>query len=105
MTLIDTASPVRTRGDAETFGDLTQRITSVVAIAAGDADKVDRDARFPLAAITAAKANKLLGVLVPREFGGEEASIFDVTDMSYALGRACSSTAMIIAMHHVKVAC
>jgi acyl-CoA dehydrogenase len=104
MTVIDTA-PVRTRDEADNFGDLARRIANVAAVAAADADNVDREARFPQAAIAAAKANKLLGVLVPREFGGEDASIFDVTDMSYALGRACSSTAMIIAMHHVKVAC
>ena len=33
------------------------------------------------------------------------ASIFDVTDMCYTLGRACASTAMIFAMHQTKVAC
>ncbi len=104
MTIIDTAlKPARS--EAQDFGDLAQRIADVAAIAATDADNVDREARFPQTAITAAKGNKLLGILVPREFGGEEASIFDVTDMSYALGRACSSAAMIVAMHHVKVAC
>jgi acyl-CoA dehydrogenase len=104
MTVIDTA-PGAARSEAQDFGNLTRRVANVVATAASDADGVDREARFPRAAITAAKVNRLLGVLVPREFGGEEASIFDVTDMSYALGRACSSTAMIVAMHHVKVAC
>jgi acyl-CoA dehydrogenase len=104
MTVIDTTL-VPNRSEAENFGDRAQRIASVAAIAAADADNVDREARFPHAAIAAAKANKLLGALVPHEFGGEEASIFDVTEMCYALGRACSSTAMIVAMHHVKVAC
>jgi acyl-CoA dehydrogenase len=104
MTVTDTTL-VPERSEADNFGDLTQRIARVAAIAAADADNVDREARFPHAAIAAAKANKLLGALVPREFGGEQASIFDVTEMCYTLGRACSSTAMIIAMHHVKVAC
>ena len=104
MTVLDTTLAPE-RSEAENFGDLTQRIARVAAIAAVDADNVDREARFPHAAIAAAKANKLLGVLVPREFGGEQASIFDVTEMCYTLGRACSSTAMIVAMHHVKVAC
>jgi len=105
MTVLDTTLVPERSEAAENFGDLTQRIARVAAVAAGDADNVDREARFPHAAIAAAKANKLLGVLVPREFGGEEAAIHDVTEMCYALGRACSSTAMIIAMHHVKVAC
>ena len=104
MTVTDTTL-VPERSEADNFGDLTQRIARVAVIAAADADNVDREARFPHAAIAAAKANKLLGALVPAEFGGDEASIFDVTEMCYALGRACSSTAMIIAMHHVKVAC
>jgi acyl-CoA dehydrogenase len=82
-----------------------ERTAAVVAAAAGDADEVDRDARFPQKAIDAARAHRLLGVLVPQGFGGEGASIFDITDMCYALGRACSSTAMIFAMHQTKVAC
>ena len=48
---------------------------------------------------------KLLGAQIPAAFGGDGASIFDITDMCYTLGRACSSTAMIFAMHQTKVAC
>lgn len=90
----------------ETAADgLKARIAAVVEIAKAHADSVDRDARFPVEAIAAAKQQRLLGVLVPKEFGGDGASIHDVMDMCFALGRACSATAMIIAMHHVKVAC
>src|SRR5689334_471499 len=39
------------------------------------------------------------------EFGGFGSSIFDITEMCYTLGRACSSAAMIFAMHQTKVAC
>ena len=53
----------------------------------------------------ALKAENLLGILVPRELGGEGASVADVVDVCYALGRACSSTGMIYAMHQVKAAC
>src|SRR3984885_14342396 len=82
-----------------------QRTTTVAAAAAADAEDVDRHARFPKAAIDAAREQKLLGIQIPSEFGGYGASIFDVTDMCYTLGRACSSTAMIFAMHQTKVAC
>jgi acyl-CoA dehydrogenase len=44
-------------------------------------------------------------VMIPVEFGGFGASIHDVTDICYTLGRACASTAMIYAMHQTKVAC
>ncbi|HVX78678.1 MAG TPA: acyl-CoA dehydrogenase family protein [Bradyrhizobium sp.] len=82
-----------------------QRTASVAAIAAVDAADVDRQARFPQTAIDAARKEKLLGAQIPTAFGGHGASIFDITEMCYALGRACSSTAMIFAMHQTKVAC
>jgi len=82
-----------------------ERVAAVVAAAASEAEEVDRDARFPQKAIDAARAHRLLGIQVPQNFGGDGASIFDITDMCYALGRACSSTAMIFAMHQTKVAC
>ena len=81
------------------------RTAAVAAVAAGEAEAVDREARFPKAAIDAARQYKLLGAQIPTAFGGFGASIFDITDMCYALGRACSSTAMIFAMHQTKVAC
>jgi len=82
-----------------------QRTATVAAAAAADAEDVDRHARFPKAAIDAAREQRLLGIQIPTEFGGHGASIFDVTDMCYTLGRACASTAMIFAMHQTKVAC
>jgi acyl-CoA dehydrogenase len=82
-----------------------QRIAAVTAAAASEADDVDRDARFPQKTIDAARTHRLLGVQIPQAFGGDGASIFDITDMCYALGRACSSSAMIFAMHQTKVAC
>jgi acyl-CoA dehydrogenase len=84
---------------------ILQRTAKVAAVAAADAEEVDRAASFPKAAIDAARTHQLLGVQIPREFGGEGGTIFDVTDMCYALGRACASTAMIVAMHQTKVAC
>src|SRR6516162_7525002 len=82
-----------------------ERVAAVASIAAADAEEVDQEARFPKAAIDAAREHKLLGAQIPTAFGGFGASIFDITDMCYTLGRACSSTAMIFAMHQIKVAC
>jgi acyl-CoA dehydrogenase len=82
-----------------------QRTTAVASVAAAEAPDVDREARFPKSAIDAARQQKLLGAQIPTAFGGYGASIFDITDMCYTLGRACSSTAMIFAMHQTKVAC
>jgi acyl-CoA dehydrogenase len=84
---------------------LLRRTSAVAAVASADAEQVDRDARFPKAAIDAARAQKLLGIQIPVAFGGDGASIADVADICYTLGRACASTAMIFAMHQTKVAC
>ena len=82
-----------------------ERTAVVAAAAAAEADEVDLRAHFPKAAIDAARERKLLGAQIPVAFGGFGASIHDVTEMCYTLGRACASTAMIFAMHQTKVAC
>ncbi len=85
--------------------DLKIRVEAVAEAAAADANAVDAEARFPTAAIEAIRKNRLLGLLVPVEFGGEGASFGDVADACYRLGQACSATAMIFAMHHSAAAC
>lgn len=85
--------------------NLTARATRVAEIAALHAAEVDAASRFPQEALDALKTEKLLGIMVPRTLGGEEASVADVVDVCYTLGRACSSTGMIYAMHQVKAAC
>jgi acyl-CoA dehydrogenase len=84
--------------------DLTRRAEIAAAIAAAAADAVDRETKFPTEAIAAVRAQRLLGILVPTELGGEEASVSDVVDVCYALGRACASAGMIYAMHQMMVA-
>jgi acyl-CoA dehydrogenase len=82
-----------------------QRTTAVATAATVEAEEVDLKARFPKAAIDAARAQKLLGMQIPVEFGGFGATVHDLTEVCYTLGRACASTAMIFAMHQTKVAC
>ncbi|MBR1229063.1 MULTISPECIES: acyl-CoA dehydrogenase family protein [unclassified Bradyrhizobium] len=82
-----------------------QRVAAVAEAAASEAVAVDREARFPQKAIDAARAERLLGAQIPIEFGGDGASISEVADMCYALGRACASAGMIFAMHQTKIAC
>ena len=80
-------------------------LLSAFATAALHADAVDREARFPAEAVAALKAERRLGMAVPRTLGGEGASLAEVADVCFALGRSCSSSAMIFAMHQIKVAC
>ncbi len=94
-------------GDQKLAGpeSLTVRAEKVAAVAAAHAAAVDSGSRFPAEAMAAAREQRLLGVAVPPEFGGEGASISEIADICYALGRACASTAMVYAMHQTKVAC
>lgn len=89
----------------DTVQDVKVRAEIVAATAAANAAAADRESRFPEEAMAAARAQRLLGVMVPEHLGGEGASIADVADVCYRLGRACASTAMIYAMHQTKVAC
>jgi acyl-CoA dehydrogenase len=85
--------------------DCKARVESVAAIAAKHAAATDRAGCFPRDAIAAARAHRLLAVMVPQELGGEGADISDVVDICYRLGQACAATAMIYAMHQIMVAC
>ena len=84
--------------------NLKGRAEVVAAAAAEHGDAVDRDARFPTETFAAARAQRLLGMMVPLELGGESASVSDVVDVCYMLGKACASSAMIFAMHQIMVA-
>jgi len=86
-------APIRTRAKA------------VADIAARHAVEVDAQGRYPVEAMTALKETGLIGAMVPTAFGGEGASVSDMAEVCYILGGACASTAMIYAMHQIKVAC
>jgi acyl-CoA dehydrogenase len=101
-----TARSLRVAVDtSELRESLALRAERVAAVAAEHAVAVDRDGRVPAEAIAALRAEGLFGAAIPREFGGEGASIGDIVDICYTLGRSCASTAMIFAMHQTKVAC
>ncbi|GLI92861.1 acyl-CoA dehydrogenase family protein [Methylocystis echinoides] len=89
----------------DSLDDFTARIDAAVAVAARYADAVDRESRFPSEAFAELKAQKLLGVLLTPAFGGEGRSVADAAQVCYALGKVCSSTSMIYAMHSANVAC
>ncbi len=72
-------------------------------VAAPAADDVDRAGRFPAEAIDALRAAGALSAAVPRELGGEGASVPTIARCCFELGRRCSSTAMVFAMHQIQV--
>jgi len=98
-------APVAGRDPPPDPADVGERAAAVAAVAAADADTIDRAAHFPDEAIAAARAQRLLGIMIPRDLGGEGVRMSGILDVCYRLGRACASTAMIYAMHQTKVAC
>jgi acyl-CoA dehydrogenase len=87
-------------------GDVAARMTAIADEVAGPAAAdVDDRARFPTETIEALKAEGLLAALVPVEFGGGGASLEEVSQGLVSLGRRCASSAMVVAMHHIQVAC
>jgi acyl-CoA dehydrogenase len=85
--------------------ELREGAAAVAAVAAAHAASVDCAARFPAEAMAAAREARLLSPLIPTSLGGDGATISDVVDVCYTLGRGCASTGMIYAMHQIMVAC
>jgi acyl-CoA dehydrogenase len=85
--------------------DLTARARAAADVARMTAAAVDAEARFPKESFAEIRKQRLLGIQVPQAQGGESASIAEVADICYILGQACSSTALIYAMHQIKMAC
>lgn len=85
------------------FAPLGERMARAAAVAAKHADDVDLNGRFPSEAIAALKEEGLMGVQIAAELGGEDTSIAEIAELCSVLGQACGSTAMIFAMHHIKL--
>lgn len=67
--------------------------------AAQHAERHDREASFPEEALTALRDTRLLGLLVPREYGGLGGGITELVRVTERLGREDMSVAMVFAMH------
>jgi acyl-CoA dehydrogenase len=68
------------------------------------ADEVDREARFPRETIDALREAGALSAFVPESLGGGGVSLDGIARGCYELGRRCSSSAMVFAMHQIQVA-
>jgi len=75
-----------------------------LVIAAGQADDVDRRARFPSETVKALRSAGALSWGVPREFGGAGARIDDLAEATFELSSRCAATGMVFAMHQIQVA-
>jgi acyl-CoA dehydrogenase len=97
------APAVSTQHEPDALTETSRRIADQVAGPA--AVSVDREARFPHEAVDALRSARLLGALVPREFGGLGADLKEIVSITETLARRCAATGMIFAMHQIQVAC
>lgn len=82
---------------------LKARASRVAAIAAMHADEVDRAGRFPTEAVDAMRAERLMGIQIPAECGGEGRSTSEIAELCTIMAQGCAASAMIFAMHQIKV--
>ena len=92
-------------GEAPETRDFINRAEKAAKVAEQFAAAVDSESRFPQEAFDAIREQRLLGMLIPTELGGDGSRAADVAGVCAILGASCSSTGMIFAMHQVKVAC
>lgn len=100
---LDTKRLGAPRASRSALLDLSAHIGSDVA--GPNADAVDHEARFPSETIEACRKAQLLSALAPEEAGGWGAPLADVADAVFSIARHCASSATILAMHHLQVAC
>jgi alkylation response protein AidB-like acyl-CoA dehydrogenase len=92
------------------LNDEQQRIAATAAAVAERelaprAAGVDRDATFPKDSIAALGANGLLGLTVPKAYGGLGQGPRTAAAVIDAVAQRCTSTAMVYLMHLCGVAC
>jgi acyl-CoA dehydrogenase len=86
--------------------ELLNQVRRIAAdVAARHADDVDRQARFPIETVTALREAKALSAAVPAELGGGGGDMRQLGAMCAELAQGCGSSAMVLAMHHIQVAC
>jgi len=73
--------------------------------AAEQADDVDAKARFPHETVQALRDAGLLSAPVPRRLGGAGCGLTELSQLCSALAHGCGSSAMVLAMHYIQVAC
>ncbi len=72
-------------------------------VAGPNAADVDQHARFPQESIDALREQRALSAFVPTELGGDGVSFEALAAACLELGKRCSASAMVFAMHQIQV--
>src|SRR5258708_3317712 len=94
-----------TSNSPEFSADLAALKAIAVDVAAANAGDVDARGRFPRETIEALQKAKLLSAPVPKELGGAGYNMRELAALCSTLAQACGSSAMVLAMHYIQVAC
>ncbi|MEO8175443.1 MAG: acyl-CoA dehydrogenase family protein [Sphingomicrobium sp.] len=87
-----------------TDGDFLSKIRQVVdEVARPHAEEVDREARFPKECIDALRQMGALSAFLTPSLGGRAVSFSAIAEACFVLGRGCSASAMVFAMHQIQV--
>lgn len=90
----------------QSFSLMHEAVRRIAAeVAAPHAADVDARARFPSEALGALRDAGLLSAGVPRELGGAGCSLQEQAQLCATLAQACGSSAMVLAMHYIQLAC
>ena len=75
-------------------------VESVLPVLRENAAQADAEGKFPEANAKAIADSGLLGLVVPKEYGGMGGTLRDLTATTYAFGTACPSTALAYFFHN-----
>ncbi|MFI4880508.1 MAG: acyl-CoA dehydrogenase family protein [Steroidobacterales bacterium] len=93
-------------GNSNEFNALLAAVKAIATnVAAPAAPDVDARARFPQETIDALRQARVLSAAVPKELGGAGCGMRELALLCVALAQACGSSAMVLAMHFIQVAC
>ncbi|MGW4368897.1 acyl-CoA dehydrogenase family protein [Nocardia takedensis] len=82
--------------------DRARRVEAVLPALRAAADDADRTATFPAGHLALLREAGLLGLVVPEKFGGLGGGLRDLAAATYAMGTACSSTALAFFFHNTS---
>jgi acyl-CoA dehydrogenase len=93
------------RHSSRFLADLAQLKAIASEIATPHSADVDQQSRFPLETIQALRQSGLLSAAVPEVLGGAGFGLLELAVLCSTLARSCGSSAMILAMHYIQLAC
>ncbi|HZY19060.1 MAG TPA: acyl-CoA dehydrogenase family protein [Ramlibacter sp.] len=91
---------------APAFAELIEAVRKVATeVASAHAADVDAKARFPIETLAALREVGVLAAAVPRALGGPGCNVQELAQICSTLAQACGSSAMVLAMHYIQLAC